>query len=213
MGVGFKGYVTPLADWPEEVKGYYTYDPAGAEALLDEAGHPRGADGIRLRIVMIMGNQFDPAYNKLAASHWAAIGVDVEIREVQWAAWFPTLPEGKFDMFTFISGYEADPMMQIVQLATDGSSWPRVQDPVYNSIVADVQAATTMEERHRLTRLVDMYIIEKHWFIWGAKVPLMNVLQPWVVGFNGETELGSMDRQLMAARLWIDQDLKREMGY
>ena len=41
----------------------------------------------------------------------------------------------------------------------------------------------------------------------------MNVLQPWVVGFNGETELGSMDRQLMAARLWIDQDLKREMGY
>ena len=41
----------------------------------------------------------------------------------------------------------------------------------------------------------------------------MNVLQPWVIGFNGETELGSMDRQLMAARLWIYQELKEAMGY
>ena len=163
---------------------------------------------------MTMGNQFDPAYNKLAASHWAEIGVDVAIKEVQWAAWFPTVKEGNFDMFTFLSGYESDPMALIVQLATDGSSWPRVhQGPVYSSMVADVQAATTMEERRRLTRLVDKYIIEKHWFIWGARVPLMNVLQPRVIGFNGETELGSMDRQLMAARLWIDQELKEAMGH
>ena len=215
LGVGMQGWVTPFADWPEEVKGYYTYDPAGAEALLDEAGHPRGADGIRFKIALDVGlPHFDPAYNKLAASHWAEIGVDVEIREVQWSAWFPTMPEGNFDMFTFISGYESDPMNLMIQLTTDGSSYPRVQDDqVYSSLVADVQAAATMEERHRLSKLVDRYIVEEHWFIWGSRVPLMNVIQPWVIGFNGETELGSMDRQLMAARLWIDQDLKREMGY
>ena len=213
LGAGFKGYVTPFADWPEEVKGYYTYDPAGAEALLDEAGYPRGADGIRLKIVLNVGlPHFDPAYNKLAASYWAAIGVDVEIEEIEWAAFFPTVPvKGDFDMYTFISGYEANPMAQIVQLATDTSP-NYVGDPVYDAMVADVQDATTIEERQRLTKLVDMYIIEKHWFIWGSRVPLMNVLQPWVIGFNGETELGQMDRQLMAARLWIDQDLKAEMG-
>ena len=80
-------------------------------------------------------------------------------------------------------------------------------------MVADVQAATTTEERQRLTKLVDMYIIEKHWYIWGSRIPLMNVLHPWVVGFNGETELGNMDHKAVAARLWIDQDLKQEMGY
>ena len=215
LGVGLQGWVTPFADWPEEVKAYYTYDPAGADALLDEAGYPRGADGIRLKIAPNVGlPHFDPAYNKLAASYWAEIGVDVEIKEVQWASWWPTMPEGNFDMYTFISGYESEPMNLMKQLATDGASYPRVQDDqVYSSMVADVQAATTMEERHRLSRLVDRYIVEEHWFIWGARVPLMNVIQPWVIGFNGETELGSMDRQLMAARLWIDQDLKREMGY
>ena len=46
------GYTTPFAEWPEEVKKYYTYDPEGAEALLDAAGLPRGADGIRFKTVL-----------------------------------------------------------------------------------------------------------------------------------------------------------------
>ena len=39
----------PFEEWPEEVKKGYMYDPAGAEKLLDEAGYPRGADGIRFK--------------------------------------------------------------------------------------------------------------------------------------------------------------------
>ena len=48
----FTGYTTPFAEWPEEIKKYYTYDPEGAEALLDAAGLPRGADGIRFKTVL-----------------------------------------------------------------------------------------------------------------------------------------------------------------
>ena len=214
LGVGFVGYVTPFADWPEEVKGYYTYDPEGAEALLDEAGYPRRADGTRLEIVLNVGTpHWDVAYNELAASYWAEIGVDVEVRASEWAGFIPKLHEGDFDMFAFISGYEWDPIGEILQMTSD-STWnpAHVRDPVYDAMVADVQAATTIEERQRLTKLVDMYIIEKHWYIWGSRVPLVNVLQPWVVGFNGETELGDMDHKTVAARLWIDSELKEAMG-
>ena len=37
--------------------------------------------------------------------------------------------------------------------------------------------------------------------------------QPWVKGFNGEFSLGDMQYQTILARLWIDQDLKQEMGF
>ena len=37
--------------------------------------------------------------------------------------------------------------------------------------------------------------------------------QPWVIGFNGETWLGMQDRLLIFARLWFDQELKKEMGH
>ena len=43
---------TPFEEWPEEVKKGFMYDPDGAESLLDEAGYPRGADGIRFKTVM-----------------------------------------------------------------------------------------------------------------------------------------------------------------
>ena len=49
VGRKFPAYTTLYEDWSEELKGYYSYDPAGAEALLDEAGYPRGADGIRIQ--------------------------------------------------------------------------------------------------------------------------------------------------------------------
>ena len=42
----FTAIVTPFEEWPEEIKERYTYDPEAAEALLDEAGYPRGADGL-----------------------------------------------------------------------------------------------------------------------------------------------------------------------
>ena len=75
-------------------------------------------------------------------------------------------------------------------------------------------AATTPEEQKRLAREADMYLIEQQWYIWGPKVPVFNASQPWIKGYNGEqNHLGPNERWDMLARLWIDQDLKKEMGY
>ena len=49
IGESHKGWFIPFDEWPEEVKQGYMYNPEGAEKLLDEAGYPRGADGIRFK--------------------------------------------------------------------------------------------------------------------------------------------------------------------
>ena len=70
---------TPFEEWPEEVKNGFTYDPDGAEALLDEAGYPRGANGIRFETVMSQLPDRDLTYMQLVASYWGKVGIDVEI--------------------------------------------------------------------------------------------------------------------------------------
>ncbi len=75
------------------------------------------------------------------------------------------------------------------------------------------ETAATPEEQQRLVREADMYFIEQHYNLWGPKVPLFNASQPWIKGYNGEVELGLARAAAIFARIWIDQDLKKEMGY
>ena len=88
-----------------------------------------------------------------------------------------------------------------------------VNDPAYDAILDAFRAATTTEEQQRLAREAVMRIAEQHWTIAGTRPPSFMVTQPWLVGYSGEVELGEMDRAIILSRLWIDQDLKAEMGF
>ena len=74
-------------------------------------------------------------------------------------------------------------------------------------------AATTVEEQFEAAKAYNMSVIEQHNQIWGPLAPQFQVNNPWVKGYNGEYSLGEIQYHTVLARLWIDQDLKREMGF
>ena len=103
----FTGNAIPYAEWPEEVKQYYRYDPEAAEKLLDEAGYPRGADGIRFTISDIY--RFTPqasGYREIVQGYLAEIGVQVEIRQQDWSTMQANFGGGKgeYDGITLLGG-------------------------------------------------------------------------------------------------------------
>ena len=78
-------------------------------------------------------------------------------------------------------------------------------------MIAKINTASTNEEQTRLINDATDYITEQHYSLFGGRVPRFNVLWPWVVGYNGQQQLGEMDRNLIWARLWIDSELKKAM--
>ena len=88
-----------------------------------------------------------------------------------------------------------------------------VDDPALIEIINNLSAASSVEEQHALITEASDHITEQHYTLFGGRVPRFHVTWPWVVGFNGEQQLGEMDRNQIWARLWIDQDLKNAMGY
>ncbi len=82
IGPAVLGYFMPYEEWPDGVKQYYRYDPEAAEKLLDEAGYPRGADGVRFKTIYEHYEFFDLGYYQIAMDYLRQIGIDVETQIV-----------------------------------------------------------------------------------------------------------------------------------
>ena len=211
------GYTTPFAEWPEEVKKYWTYDPEGAEALLDAAGLPRGADGIRFKTVLNRNVGGNISYDEIASAYWREIGIQVEIRTVDKAEAEAMQETGAFEGFWTSSMARRGAALgeySVFHSKVGVETWRGIADPVYDALYEAAEAAETgSEEQKRLSREMGLRLIEMHWQIWGTESPQFNANWPWLKGYNGELPLGASEFNWPFAYMWIDQDLKKEMGY
>ena len=211
VGDQISGYYTPFEQWPEDVKKGYRHDPEGAKKLLAEAGYPNG-----FTTVVNHFNEWDLNYTQLAVEYWKAIGVDAEIRPYDRASGGTFINERTWEgMVSAIPTWNRNAAWLIRWKGHSTSVWDvsGIADPELDAIIEAAEAATTIEEQMRYAKQADMILIERQGDVSGPFAPKFNVIQPWVIGYNGEAQLGSMERAPIFARLWIDRALKQEMGY
>ena len=86
--------------------------------------------------------------------------------------------------------------------------------PEYDALIDAAEAATTEEEQYRILKEANTWHRDKHLMIWGPEVPTYQATQPWLIGYNGEFAIGSLGQVFnVLTRLWIDSELKKEMGH
>ena len=211
--VGRPGYFIPYDEWPQEVKDGFAYNPEGAEKLLDEAGYPRGSDGIRFTVTL-SGGGAQASFHELSIAYWSDIGVDVELEIITGAEHHTLVREQSHDMINALLGTKWDPLYAasfVYSKQPDNKA--AVNDPVYDAMYEAAGAATSFEQLKEMIIEMDMYVIEHFWHIWGPEGPSFTVTQPWVKGYNGEGNFGWMQMQTIFSRLWVDQELKKAMGH
>ena len=209
-----KGYYVPFEEWPEEIKQYHRYDPEGANKLLDEAGLPRGADGIRFKkTYLAWAGTGHAIWAELLDGYWREIGIQIDILDMPPAEVITILQSGNWDMWIG-STANVNPIGQMNQPYGGATGWWHIpqHDAQYDALYEEMLAATTIEQQRIAIREMDMRFNEQFWVIWRPKAPEFTVHQPWVMGYNGEHALGAAQFQPTFARLWIDSQLKAAMG-
>ena len=79
----------------------YDYDPARAGRLLDEAGHPRGAGGVRLHLTMkTSSNEGTRLLAAVLQQQLAAVGIAMDIRSFETATFYADVMRGAFQMYS-----------------------------------------------------------------------------------------------------------------
>ena len=216
IGRGAKeGYFTPFSEWPEEIAQYYRYDLERAEQLLDEAGYPRGDDGIRFRTHYDVWEGRPLPFFDLQVAYWRDIGVEVEVRPHDGATLVPLIQSLAYEGMSGreLGVFTGNPLGSLRVIAYTDATWnaPGIDDPKMNALLDAAAATTDLAEHQRLVKEADLYLIANHWYGWSHRLPQIFVFQPWIVGHSGELQIGSMERgPVMMARLWIDQELKDE---
>ena len=211
---GSKGWAWAYEDWPEEVKAGYRYDPAGAEALLDAAGHPRGADGYRFTVKLAHFDRYDPTYAEIVIGYFDAIGVKGELEILTDAEVRPLNAADTHEFHLMNNAYGTlSPSLYVHRITRFGNDdYAKAKDPRMDALVAAMQTPTTLEEWQSYYRQADEIAIREHWGLIKSNAPKFSLSQPWVEGYFGEFGMGWGERNTFMARLWIDSELKESMG-
>ncbi|MDE0230097.1 MAG: ABC transporter substrate-binding protein [Spirochaetaceae bacterium] len=215
-------YFLPFDEWPKELQDQYRYDPEKAEQLLDEAGYPRGADGVRFRATHDHRDVIDLGLAEIAAGYFKEIGVEVEIDVYDSSTWWSRKVDALYEMSTGDLGFDAAPE-HIIGFArslgpdTEPHGWNEWFGGTPNATLIrlynEFQTATSEAELIRIAKEFDQYLVSQHFQVWTGKSPGFQVAHPWVKGWNGETFVHPENYHEVLARLWLDPDLKAEMGF
>ena len=207
------GYTTAFDEWPEELQGYYTYNPEAAGELLDEAGYEKDENGVRFKAEFSHFARWPVAWSEFAVSYWTAIGIDIDMITPSQAEHNAKVRAGNFDIVPTASSNKGNPVFNMWRFYSTSPWNPTTGNPDYDAWWERVEVSTDEDEIRELVKMMDWMVIEQSWLVWGSIAPLFNITQPWIQGYGGEGIMGAGMNHAVFQWLWVDSQLKTGMGH
>ena len=214
------GWALPYDQWPQAVKDSYNYDPAAAKKLLADAGYP---NGFKTNVVADFSGDMDLL--QIVKSYFMAIGIDMEIRPMDPAAWTSFVrTQKKHDALAYRSsrqnGMSYEPLRQFLRYTTGyAANYTMVSDPKVDEFYNKAMASNNMADIKQLLGDLNVYFAQQYFEISLVYANLFELYQPWLKGYSAQSMAvsgGSSGPLLMGfygARFWIDQKLKSSLGH
>ncbi|TWT15436.1 ABC transporter substrate-binding protein [Reyranella sp. CPCC 100927] len=212
MHPDWTGYFDPLEKLPPAAQEMYAYDPAKAKKLLAEAGYPKGFT------VKMQYCACSPDHTELApllVAYLEQIGVKIELQPMEYAAFLSAMTTKKHAAAYLMNNSHNNPTTSIRKNFVTGQTWnaSMYADPKVDARMDEVFRAPDEEKRMEMLRDLTAEIVGQAPYIWLPTPYTFAAWWPWVKNYGGELSVGSIRPGPIYARIWIDQELKKKMGY
>jgi ABC-type transport system substrate-binding protein len=148
----------PPSHWAYDADvSQYNYDSVRANSLLDAAGYPRGADGIRFHIELKTST--DEATRLYAAAlqdQWSKVGVALDLRSLEFATFYADITRGSFQIYTLRwIGANLDPdgfdyVFGSEKVPPAGANRGRYSNPQLDALLQQARVTTDQAKRKEI---------------------------------------------------------------
>ncbi len=208
----YLGYFEPLDVMPDSVKELFTYNPEKAKKLLAEAGYPKGFS-FKVQVCSCAPDHMDLL--PLVAAYLKKVGVTLEVQPMEYAAFLSAMTTRTNAPGYFMNNGHTNPTTTLRKSFLKGQVWNPSQwdDPQFEKRIAELYREPDERVRQVKVRLLTREILDKAPYIWLPTPYIYTAWWPWVKNYGGELRAGAVRPGPIYARLWVDQELKKKMGY
>jgi peptide/nickel transport system substrate-binding protein len=212
MHPAYEGYYEPLSAMPDSVKELFTYNPEKAKKLLAEAGYP---NGFTFKVQVSGSNSSHTDLLPFVAAYLEQVGVKIEIQPLEYAAFLSAMSTKTHAPGYFMNIGHSNPLLAIFKNFVGGQLWnPSMwNDPAFDKKMEAANQEPDESKRKVLIRELTREILDKAPHIWMPTARGYTAWWPWVKNYDGEHTAGAVRPWPIYSRVWIDQDLKKKMGY
>jgi peptide/nickel transport system substrate-binding protein len=204
-------YYTPFDQLPDNVKMLYDYDPVKAKQLLTDAGYPNG-----FKTSVVTANlEADIDILSLIKAYWSKVGVDLTIEPKENAVYQSMNLNKTWDAMMYASAVFTAPDQPVTITPGHASNLAFVDDRYYDNLLAVVGRDVIKDPKNFQKTLKEgaVYQLASAWGVWMPRPQVYDLWWPWLKDYEGIYWHGWANLTDWYKILWIDQPLKKSMGF
>ncbi|MCA7086364.1 ABC transporter substrate-binding protein [Cupriavidus sp. DB3] len=208
----YVGYYEPLSAMPDNVKELFTYNPDKARKLLAEAGYPKG---FTFKVQVCACSPDHMELLPLIAAYLEQVGVRIQIQPMEYGAFLSAMTTKTNAPGYMMNNGHTNPTTTIRKSFVSGQVWNASQwnDPKFDKRVEEAFELRDVGKRQEAVRALTREIVAQAPYIWLPTQYVYTAWWPWVKNYGGELRAGAVRPGPIYARLWIDQEMKKKMGF
>ena len=205
-------YFQPLEDMPASVQELFDYDPEKAKALLAEAGYP---DGFEFRVQVCACSPTLMDLVPLLEDYLAQVGVRMRIQPMEYGAFLSAMTTRTHSPGYLMGSGHVNPTTTLRKSFVSGQTWnpSMYSDPDFDRRMREVYQMRDESARIDAIRQMTVDILDEAPYIWLPTEHVYTAWWPWVRNYGGELRVGAVRPGPIYARIWIDHDMKRRLGF
>jgi peptide/nickel transport system substrate-binding protein len=199
-------------DVPQSVRDLYTYSPDKSKKLLADAGYP---NGFKMTALVNSGVAGEVDYYQVLVNMWSKVGVTLNL-DVKEAGVVSSIQRNHQQPEATI--YGGSPVAIFYAPATlygKSANMSEVDDPVVLAALTKMRmdAITDLHLAMKDMRTLSIYLRGQAYQIPRVKRAPINLWWPWLKNYSGESFVSYGTVASWSPWVWLDQDMKRSMGY